>query len=267
MSSNGEFSDTDSLNRQAILATLSELGATWSSVEIFESIDSTNAEVNRRLAQFALQDPLAIVAEEQTEGLGRLGRSWSTDYGTGIALSLGFNQELVRQVPSALPLQIGSAVVAALAKFEVSASLKWPNDIVFLNSDNSVRKCGGILVQQISDTYIVGIGINVLHTRDQLPTEIATSLLLEGFKVSPNELIAHIIFEVESALQSSADWHAKYLGHCATIGNQVAISQLTGPEIQGIAIGITENGALIIQTDSAIEQVTIGDVQHAALQS
>ena len=266
MSSNGEFSDTDSLNRQVILATLTKLGSNWTSVEIFESVDSTNSEVNRRLTQLTLQDPLVILAEEQTDGLGRLGRSWSTDFGTGIALSLGFKQQLVGQAQAALPLQIGTAVISALAKFEISASLKWPNDIVFLNSDNSVRKCGGILVQQIADSYVVGIGINVSHTKDQMPTQIATSLLQEGFNVSRNELVAQIIFEVESSIQNSNDWHEQYLNHCASIGKQVVISHLTGSEIEGIAIGVSETGALIIQTDTSIEHVTIGDVQHATLQ-
>ncbi|MBU6347038.1 MAG: biotin--[acetyl-CoA-carboxylase] ligase [Actinomycetales bacterium] len=266
MTSNGEFNDTDSLNPQRITDLLLALGSAWREIEILSTVDSTNAEVSRRLSsQITQSTPVIVMAEEQTQGRGRLDRTWSTPKGTGIALSFGLLADQVSGEPSALPLRIGLAASRALAKVGVAISLKWPNDLVFATDDGTIRKCGGILVQQQSGNYVVGIGINVRENEDQLPTAIATSLLLEGHDVSRNDLIANLIHSVESGLTLATDWLSEYVDRCISINQEVFVSQLSGPDLVGRVNGVLENGALLLATDSGELEITVGDVQHAAI--
>lgn len=266
MTSNGEFNDTDSLNPQRITDLLLALGSAWREIEILSTVDSTNAEVSRRLSsQITQSTPVIVMAEEQTQGRGRLDRTWSTPKGTGIALSFGLSADQVSGEPSALPLRIGLAASRALAKVGVAISLKWPNDLVFASDDGTIRKCGGILVQQQSGNYVVGIGINVRENEDQLPTPIATSLLLEGHDVSRVDLIANLIHSVESELPVATDWLSEYVDRCISINQEVLVSQLSGPDLVGRVNGVLENGALLLATDSGEVEITVGDVQHAAI--
>lgn len=266
MTSNGEFTDTDSLNPQRITDLLMARGSAWCELEIMPTVDSTNAEVSRRLSSQITQiTPVIVIAEEQTQGRGRLDRTWSTPKGTGIALSFGLSANQVSGEPSSLPLRIGLAASRALAQVGVTISLKWPNDLVFAADDGAIRKCGGILVQQQAGNYVVGIGINVRETADQLPTPIATSLLLEGHSVSRNDLIANLIYAVESELASADDWLSEYADKCISINQEVLVSQLAGPDLAGRVNGVLENGALLLVTDSGEVEVTVGDVQHAKI--
>jgi len=265
MTPNVEFIGAEPLDAQGISEILCGHGGSWTQVNVLPTVDSTNTELARDISAVQPGSVQILVAEEQTGGLGRLGRTWSSLFGKGIALSIGVTADDVLAEPTALPLIVGMAVIRALNANAVSANLKWPNDIIFENANGSVRKCGGILVQRVEHAYVIGVGINVSYQLDELPTQISTSLLLEGFDISRNELAAQIIKEVESALLQSTDWLGEYLSVCSSIGREVVVHQFNGEQLVGKAISISPSGALVVATDDAEVEVTIGDVEHATI--
>ena len=265
MNPNVEFIDGEPLDAGEIGNFLHQLGGSWNQLAVIPSVDSTNSELGRNLSAVQPGSAQLLIAEEQTGGLGRLGRTWSSAYGKGIALSIAVASSDVLAESTALPLVVGLAVNKALNAVGVTTNLKWPNDIIFENTDGSVRKCGGILVQHIEHAYIIGIGLNVTHNDHELPTQVATSLKLEGFEISRNELIAQIINQVEASLLQLIDWTSEYLAICASIGRDVVVHQLAGEQLVGQAISISPSGALVLATEDAQVEVTIGDVEHATI--
>ena len=265
MTPNVEFFAAEPLDAQGISDFLHKFGGSWGEVAVLATVDSTNTELARAISVVQPGVARIVIAEEQTEGLGRLGRKWSSSYGKGIALSIGVAVSDIQQELSALPLIVGLAVSRALESVGVRANLKWPNDVIFENTDGSVRKCGGILVQRVDHALVIGIGINVTHQSDELPTEIATSLILEGYRVSRNELAAQIINEVERALLAPSSWIEDYEEKCSSIGRDVIVHQISSEQLIGKAISVLPSGALILATDGAEVEVTIGDVEHATI--
>jgi BirA family biotin operon repressor/biotin-[acetyl-CoA-carboxylase] ligase len=137
-----------------------------------------------------------VVAGEQTEGRGRLGRSWHAPAGT----SLLFSIVLVPAVPAErlpeLSVVAGEAVAAALTEVTgLAPAIKLPNDVLV-----GGRKVAGILAEAAEGRVVLGIGVNVSQRADELPTETPTpptSLALEGAEVDGGELLAAILLELE----------------------------------------------------------------------
>ena len=265
MTTNGELSNTEPLDAQRISELLLSHGAKWKQVSVLQSVDSTNSHISREMNVVAQGSPLVVLAEEQTSGLGRLGRAWSSQFGKGIALSIGLHRSDVGVEPSALPLIVGLAVHRALKQNDVFVHLKWPNDLVFLGQGHEVRKCGGILVQNVHDVFIIGIGLNVSHNEAELPTETATSLLVEGYEIERNLLVANILSALANAVQNPDTWHSEYTTACASIGRSVIVHQGVGSSITGTALRIDSSGALILETPTGEISVTLGDVEHATI--
>jgi len=265
MTTNGELSNTEPLDAQRISEHLVSHGAKWTQVSVLQSVDSTNSHISRAMNAVTQGNPLVVMAEEQTSGLGRLGRAWSSQFGKGIALSIGLHRSDFGTEPSTLPLIVGLAVHKALKQNDVFVNLKWPNDLVFLGQGHEVRKCGGILVQNVHDVFIIGIGLNVSHNEAELPTETATSLLVEGYEVERNLLVANIVCALADAVQNSDTWQSEYTAACASIGRSVIVHQGAGRAIAGTASRIDSSGALILETPTGEISVTLGDVEHATI--
>ena len=138
-----------------------------------------------------------VAADEQTEGRGRLGRSWHAPRGT----SLLFSTSLVPDVPAArlpeLSLVAGAAVADAIsAQTGLRTTLKHPNDVLV-----DGRKVAGILAESVDGRVVLGIGVNVSQAEGELPQEVvtpATSLALEGATVDRAELLAVILERLEA---------------------------------------------------------------------
>jgi BirA family biotin operon repressor/biotin-[acetyl-CoA-carboxylase] ligase len=126
----------------------------------FRSVDSTN-ERARELASAGAPHGTLVTASEQRAGRGRQGRTWSAPAGQGLLCSL-----IVREPPRLLPLAAGAAVASAAGE---EARLKWPNDVLVHG-----RKVAGILVEArpLQRWAVVGMGINVAVSIDELPPEI-----------------------------------------------------------------------------------------------
>jgi BirA family transcriptional regulator, biotin operon repressor / biotin---[acetyl-CoA-carboxylase] ligase len=215
-----------------------------------------------------------LVAEEQTSGRGRLDRSWQSQPGAALTFSL-----LLRPVavpPSSrgwLPLLTGVAVASALrAETGVDVRLKWPNDVLAGPGDG---KLAGILAEQTADAVVVGIGLNVSSTRDELPSEQATSLWLAGAAAPDRQsVLVGIVRQLEYWYLRWADGpdpgdatasglRAEYLRWCATVGRDVRVELPGGTILTGRASDVDRVGQLVVRTDDgSLHSVSAGDVVH-----
>jgi BirA family biotin operon repressor/biotin-[acetyl-CoA-carboxylase] ligase len=254
----------------------------WTAVDVVASTASTNAD----LLALAGDDPAraegrVLVAEEQTSGRGRLGRSWVSVPGASLTFSAALRPA---SVPAArrgwLPLLTGVAVAAAVRSVTgVPAVLKWPNDV--LAGD---RKLAGILVEQTSsgEAVVIGIGINVATPAGALPVSptglAATSLLAEGAVftgdsgVSREDLLLAVLGELERRyLVFRADPDPartglldEYRSLCVTLGRAVRVEGPAGRSLTGTATDIDHDGRLVVRdaADGTLTPVSAGDVVH-----
>src|SRR3954453_23557127 len=144
----------------------------WRELRVVPEAASTNALV---AAESSQPEGLVVVAEHQTAGRGRLDRSWVSPSRAGLTFSVSLRPRAVPNLQwSWLPLLVGVAVAESTEEMSgVDVRLKWPNDVLV-----DGRKLGGILVERHGPTAVVGVGVNVTTTQDELPGPAATSLLL-----------------------------------------------------------------------------------------
>ncbi len=137
----------------------------------------------------------AVVAtDEQTEGRGRLGRTWHAPLGSSLLFSIVLEPDVPADRLPELSLVAGAAVADALAaRANVETSVKHPNDVLV-----GGRKVAGILAESADGRVVLGVGVNVTQSRDELPVDTATSLALEGATVDRAELLAEILERLES---------------------------------------------------------------------
>ena len=259
------------------------------SVYCMTSVDSTNLAA-RRGAETEAPDFSLYVAEEQTAGRGRRGRTWRSASGEGLWFSLLLRPDLPPEKLAPITLFAGLCAAEALRTATgLDIQLKWPNDLVVLPSG---RKLGGILTETILEenqiaAVVIGIGINV-HTREFPPelSAVATSLALElddsnGLKLNQTLLLAQLAgrFEqrwpefVESARSGLMDsvkatpaWLDDYRAICATVGRTVHISGLSDMHQVAEAVAISETGDLIVRLPDGREQaITAGEVSVRGL--
>ena len=148
-----------------------------------------------------------VATDHQTEGRGRLGRSWEDAPGRAILMSVLLRPPAPTPLWPELSLVAGEAVAAALrAETGIDASLRHPNDVVIAG-----RKLAGVLPEASRGRVVLGIGVNVNQSSDELPAETvkpATSLLLElGRELERAPLLAAILHELERGYDS---WASAY---------------------------------------------------------
>lgn len=238
-----------------------------SSVERHDRVASTNDLARARLESDGA-DGLVIVADEQTAGRGRRGRTWASPPGTNLYLSAALRPRLA----SADAWQLGpaSALAAASACDAVARlDLKWPNDLVAADG----RKAGGLLVETIAEGdrlrgAVIGIGINVNWRRDDMPADIrdaATSLAdLVGVEVDREALLAGVVDALSTevdAIERGMSPLPRYRERCVTLGTDVRVA--TADEVlSGRAIDLDPTGALVVETGDGIRVLATGDVLH-----
>ena len=238
----------------------------------FAEIDSTNKKAKELAATGATHGTL-ITADTQTAGVGRRGRSWSSENETGIYMSLILRPKLKPDKASMLTLVAALAVVKAVTELlkieqsETTLQIKWPNDIVI----NGKKICGilteMILNQNQMDAVVIGIGVNVANQSfSEELADIATSLYLEtGVKLDREQLINRVWeqFELYYAVVMEKgdlrDCKVEYESFLANKDEKVKILDPIGA-YTGIAKGITNTGELLVDTGTKIEQVASGEV-------
>ncbi len=245
----------------------------WPRPHVRTSTGSTNADL-LALAQAGAPEGSVVVADEQTAGRGRLGRAWVSEPGSGLWVSV-----LVRMAPDPqrglLPLLAGVAVAEAARRHGVPAALKWPNDVVMddaaFDGSPGPRKLAGILAETDGeDAVVIGIGVNLTQTSDQLPIPAATSMLLEGAVVSRDDLLLDILTVLHGQLSDlrragSGFVMDAYRELCVTIGRDVSVTLPNGDLLQGRAIGVGDDGQLHVRTAETTVSVAAGDVIHATI--
>jgi len=247
----------------------------WREVLVVARTGSTNTDC-AALARAGAPEGLVLVAEEQTAGRGRLGRTWLSPPRAALTFSVLLRPVSVPPVRRGwLPLLAGVATAIAVRHVSgLDARLKWPNDLLL-----GPRKLAGILAEQSGDAVIAGIGVNVSATRGELPVTgaaalPATSLLLEGSASLDRErLLREILAGIERWYQAWRDaqipgdpqasgLRAAYLGLCSTVGRDVRADLPAGKVIRGTAAGIDTDGRLIVRTPDGEVAVGAGDVRH-----
>jgi BirA family biotin operon repressor/biotin-[acetyl-CoA-carboxylase] ligase len=210
-----------------------------------------------------------VVADHQSEGRGRLARSWEAPPGTSVAVSA--TVPLPPGGAGWLPLLAGlSAAQAITAVTGLAAELKWPNDVLL--PDDADRKVCGVLCEVVTGLgaafVVVGAGVNVDQTREQLPVDTATSLALAGAEeVDRNRLVA-------AYLSGLAGWYAALTGpdpdapraayrrQCATVGRQVTVSRPDRADARGTAVAVDDDGRLVVDGADGRHAWAAGDVTH-----
>lgn len=235
----------------------------------YREIDSTN---NRalELAADGYPEGTVVVAETQTAGRGRRGRTWYSPPRHGLYLSVILRPQLpVREIPR-VSLVIGVAVAETLeAAFQLPARIKWPNDILINN-----RKIAGVLSEVVTgsqgiDCIVTGIGLNINNPLQDFPGDLRTaptSVLAE--KETPvsrvrvlQELLMHLETRYYQLLEGNFNGILDKGKSLSTIiGKEVEYDSQNGPAI-GQAVDIDDNGFLLVKDKSGkIHTVTSGEV-------
>jgi BirA family transcriptional regulator, biotin operon repressor / biotin---[acetyl-CoA-carboxylase] ligase len=233
-------------------------------IEPHDRIGSTSDRARELLDSGA--EGVAVVAEEQTNGRGRRGRTWSSPAGTNLLVSVGLRPRLAADAAWALG---PAAALAVRSACEVIApvALKWPNDVV----DGEGRKLGGILVETAIEAdrvrhAVLGFGINVNWEWSAMPAELrstATSLReVRGRLIDRVGLLRCLLdaLDVElEAIEHGRSPLGRYAEACTTIGARVRVETPNGP-LDGTAIGLDERGELMLRTAAGVTVVASGEV-------
>ena len=255
-------------------------------------IPSTNTELLERARRGALEGEV-IIADLQTAGRGRRGRTWTAPAGTSLMMAI-----LLRPPATALSPSDASLATSALALAtrnavagltDVNLEIKWPNDLVVaapfdhrLEADIGYRKVAGILTETLIqnasiDALVIGMGINT--SWGVVPAElqsIATSLdVLSGSSIDRNALALDILKNLEIEYTSLLLPNGKQQllqevkKHSGTLGKQVRVQLGTEPKIHqivGRAVDLDESGQLVLETENnEVQVVAAGDVEHLRL--
>ena len=242
-------------------------------VHFARETDSTNLWIKRLAKEGAPEGTLAL-AEFQSAGRGRLGRSWEVPEGTSVMMSILLRPKFEPQYAPMLTLVMGMAVAKAVKKLGFDVSIKWPNDVVV-----SHKKICGILTEMgvrdgKIDYAVIGVGINV-NIRE-FPEEMAdkaTSLYLESGREFDRNQIPGLVME------AFEEYYEKFAATCDLSGLKVEyesilanynqpVRVLAKEPYEGVARGITDGGELLVEkNDGTIVAVSAGEVSVRGLYS
>ena len=264
---------TDGIYNETTIA--DQIHTKWAgkTVHFARETDSTNLWIKRLAKEGASEGTLAL-AEFQSAGRGRLGRSWEVPEGTSVMMSILLRPKFEPQYAPTLTLVMGMAVAKAVKNLGFDVSIKWPNDVVV-----SHKKICGILTEMgvrdgKIDYAVIGVGINV--NIKEFPEEMAdkaTSLYLESGKEFDRSQIPGLVRE------AFEEYYEKFAATCDLSGlkeeyesilanyNQ-PVRVLAKEPYEGVARGITDGGELLVEkTDGTIVAVSAGEVSVRGLYS
>ncbi len=265
--------DRDRLRRPLHATTLRQEvagpGRPWRYVEVVDETGSTNSDLLARATAGEDIDRMVLIAEHQTAGHGRMGRSWSAAPRAQITLSVGVR---AADVPvdhwGWLPLAAGVAVVDTVAaEVGVHAGLKWPNDVMVGD-----RKLAGIFseVAAPKTLVVIGIGLNVTLSAEEAGDPVAVSLLDVGVAaLDRDRLVRRLLSELGTRI---INWRlaggldekliADYRARSVTIGSEVRAVLPGDRKLVGAARAIDGEGRLVVDCDGESVAVSAGDIVH-----
>ncbi len=261
----------DALDADAIRAQLpAEMRASFAAIEVVDDIDSTNSELLRRRTPDT--GIVALFAEHQSGGRGRQGRAWASPPGANLYLSLArsFDGDFARL--GGLSLAVGVAVAEALHALGArTVAIKWPNDLV-LDDGETLRKLGGVLIegglQDGRPRAVIGLGLNV-----RMPADAAAAIdqpwtdldALLGDAALPRNVVAGRLLDALSAALQAFDAHGlrPFLPRFELLDalRDLPVTARIGErEVVGTAMGVDDDGALVLRTDAGLQPLRAGEV-------
>jgi BirA family biotin operon repressor/biotin-[acetyl-CoA-carboxylase] ligase len=247
------------LSEQALSRALERAGL-HAPVRFDEVTGSTQATALQMAADGAPEWTL-VAAGHQTEGRGRLGRTWTDEPGGALMFSFVLLPPLEPDAIGAISLLAGTAMASACREVAAApATCKWPNDVLV-----SGRKAGGILAETRVDGsrvqfVVVGIGVNLGLPPSDVPNAGAVDAddetLLSAF------LRAFARDYAPSEPTFAVDVVSAYRTVCATLGAGVRARTTLGTVVEGTAVDVDDTGALLVRVGDALERVRFGEVEH-----
>ena len=218
-------------------------------------VGSTNDEVAAR-ARAGAPGGVVVVADRQTAGRGRRGRTWDAPAGSSLLVSV-----LLRPPAPAPHQAVMAAGLAAVDACHSTSgarpSLKWPNDLVV----DGRGKLAGILAEAAGDGVVVGLGLNVDWGPAPLPPGATSLAAMAGSGDGVDWatlLVAYLVGLEARCRQSPFDLLADYRGACSTIGRAVRVELPGGESFEGMATAVDDEGRLVVDG----RPVAAGDVVH-----
>ena len=231
-------------------------------VQVFDSIDSTNAEALRAIERLQAA-PFVVLAERQMAGRGRRGRKWVSPFAENIYYSLVLRIEGGMRQLEGLSLVVGLAVMQVLRELGVlGVGLKWPNDVLV-----GQKKIAGILLELVGDPadvchVVLGVGINVnMQMTDEVDQQWTSMRLQTGGAFDRNRLVAELGVVLQKYLERhrvggfsaiQAEWEQNHLWQGCAVSLIAGVNQ-----IDGEVLGIDSQGALRLKVDG-VERVFSG---------
>lgn len=198
-----------------------------------------------------------VIADEQTEGKGRMNRPWHSSKNKGIWMSIILRPEILPYLAPQMTLLTATVVAEVLDKQGIKPQIKWPNDLLI-----NQKKTAGILTEMQAEQdqiqyIVIGLGMNVNHSSEEIPVELrerATSLYLEDKRErSIKDLIQQILLKFESAydhyiVNGFPEVKKNWESYGYKIGQEIKINTMKKSWFAKFN-GIAEDGALLIEND------------------
>lgn len=269
--------------------------AQYTDLDVVGEIGSTNAELLERAA-WGAADRTVLIAEHQTTGRGRMGRSWEAPARAQLAFSILIRPgDIHPDLLGWLPLVTGLGVRDALVSYAgVEAVLKWPNDVQVGDplSDSGAKKIAGILVEMTTvpakgqyalrlPALVVGVGLNVSLMPYEFPRPDVTSVDIERayHDKEPIDRSKLLIALLESLARRHNEWRdcdrgsasaisrtlfSEYIDACDTVGRRVRVILPGNKERRGQAVRVDRSGRLVVVDDVDGQEfaVAAGDIEH-----
>lgn len=238
-------------------------------VYYYASVTSTN-DIARELAESGAGEGTVVVAEEQTSGRGRLGRSWASPKGEGLYHSIILRPNIPPSDAPVLNLVIAVTLAELVSEqFQLTVDIKWPNDVLI-----GERKFAGIMAEgefkkESIDYVITGIGVNLNHT--SFPSDItekATSIKLETGQTSDLDAFRQGLYRkldarYDTFLDQGSSQIVRRWCELSSYAEGKSVKVITSDRtITGLTRGLTPNGALLVETSTGdLEIILTGDVR------
>ena len=258
------------IDYQHIKSIVNLVGTQKFNIEVYKYLDSTNNYLVKKGSIQNCQTIDVAVAEYQTSGRGRYGRSWLSGPNEGLTFSLSriFRLDLVTL--HGLSLVIGIAIIRVLNSFGiVEVGLKWPNDIV---STVSLKKIAGILIDihQLSSCesrVVIGIGINFnlsSNTKRLIQQSVTDLFSLVDFKLNRNVFLGNLLIELNQILNSFENlgflaFRDEWIKYHLYEGKEVKLIHGISNNIYGLVDGVGDDGAISLITDGKKNFYHIGE--------
>lgn len=244
--------------------------AAVSRLEVERFTGSTNADLLQKVPDAAGWPHLSVIlTDDQRSGRGRLDRQWEAPAGASLAVSvllreLDFPVEQRGWVPLAAGLAMADAIAAQLPQAEVG--VKWPNDVLV-----NGRKISGILAEASGlDAIVIGAGINIAMSAEQLPVPTATSFAIESAHCDIDLLVAgyiarldaHIAGLIEHGSAEKSSLLDAVSARCLSLGREVQVHLPGDRELLGRAVRLAGDGQIVVATADGEVSIAAGDIVH-----